>query len=133
VSGERRRPSSPGSNSQRFATGTAPDGSTYKIPQAKDSLTLIYVTEGGGWPDKPAMLLAYNETELTTGAVVEMEELRPGHGMGGLTSLRVLEVRLRLERWSATYGRVKRFVLTQPLVSEEDVQDWVSQQLENNS
>ena len=133
MSVERKRPNSPGGNSQRFAIGTAPDGSTYKIPQAKDSLTLIYVTEDGSWPERPAMLLAYNETELTAGAIVEMEELRPGHGMGGLTALRVLEVRLRLERWSATYGRVKQFVLVQRLASEEAVHDWVDQQLENHS
>ncbi len=95
---ERKRPSSLGGNRQRFVTGTAPDGSKYKIPQAKDSLTLIYVTEDGSWPEHPVLLLAYNETELTTGAVVEMEELRPGHGMGGLAALQIVEVHLHLER-----------------------------------
>jgi hypothetical protein len=126
----RKRPTSPGGNSQRFATvPQGPDGTRIKIPQAKDSLTLIYVTDDRNWPERPTMLLAYNETELREGAVVEMEELRPGHGMGSMTALRVLEVRLRLERWTGTYGRVQRFVLCIRVDNEEAVEAWVGHSL----
>ena len=108
----RKRPTALGSNSTRFATAPGPDGTKLKIPQAKDSLTALYIaTPEGGWPETHTLLLAYNETELTTGFVTRIRELRPGHGMDSLTAVRVMEVQLEIERWTAQYARVKRFVL----------------------
>lgn len=124
VSGKRRRASGDGSNSKRFATVKMPDGREAKIPAAKDASTYIcMVTPEGTWPQKALVVLLYDVTWLMEGSVFELEEMRPGHGMGNVTSLRVLSSRARVQLHEGCYGQVQRWLLCEEVAAGEEVGD----------
>lgn len=121
VDGKRRRASGEGGNSKRFAFVKMPDGREAKIPAAKDAATYICLeTPDGGWPDKALVVLLYDVTWLVEGSVLELEEMRPGHGMGGLRTLRVINSRTRLQVHEGCYGQMQRWLLCEELESVAD-------------
>lgn len=107
----RRRPSGPGGNSRRFADVTSPDGKEFKVPVAKDAATMFCLEEDGGWPKRGATLLAYDVTWAVPGAVMEIEEGRPGYGMGDRITVRVIKSTNRLVVHEGNWGQMRRWVL----------------------
>ncbi|OWL96555.1 hypothetical protein CBQ26_09260 [Deinococcus indicus] len=116
ATGKRRRASGDGGNSQRFAKVRMPDGREAKIPAAKDASTYICLeTPEGRWPDKAAIVLLYDVTWLVEDSTFELEEMRPGHGMGTMRTYRVIQTRARIQLHEGCYGQVQRWLLCEEL------------------
>lgn len=123
MTGDKRRPGGDGGNSRRFATVQQPDGSELKVPAVKDAGTFIYMTTDGQWPKHYTTVLLIDsslEDEF------ELEEGRPGHGMGNVVTVRVLERRLRVVNHPGKYGQIKRLVLVTPTVSNDEMAEMAS-------
>lgn len=121
VTGKRRKPSGMGGNSKRFATVKMPDGRQAKIPAAKDAATYVCLaTPEGGWPDKALVVLLYDVTWLVEGSVLELEEMRPGQGMGSVETLRVINSRTRLQLHEGCYGQMQRWLLCEVMESVDE-------------
>lgn len=117
----RKRPSGAGSNSRRFIERTEPDGTRVRVPAVKDAGSFVYIRENdGGWPSEPAVTLAYDAQWLTEGTVLELKEMRPGRGMGELTMVQVVEVRIQLGLFAGKYGQVHRLALVTPVAHDDD-------------
>lgn len=118
----RKRPSGVGSNSRRFAEVTTPDGSTLKVPVAKDAATFIFMaTDAGKWPRTPVTTLLVDASWILEGATLELEEMRPGRGMGSRTTVQVVEVRVVVAIHEGKFGQVKRMVLVDEVEPFDDV------------
>lgn len=116
----RTRPSGAGSNSRRFVERHEPDGSLVRVPAVKDAGSFVYIREhGGGWPNEPVVTLAYDAQWLTEGAVLELKEMRPGHGMGRLTMVQVVELRIQIGLFEGKYGQVHRLALVAPIEHDD--------------
>ncbi len=114
----RKRPSGVGSNSRRFAEIQTPDGETLKVPVAKDVGTFLFLrTPGEPWPKSPTALLLDTAVELAEGAVIEVEEIGAGSGMGGLTGASIVKVVIRVAVDST--GRYTKFAQLKRLVYAE--------------
>jgi hypothetical protein len=121
VSG-RRRAGGEGSNSQRFAHVRMPNGTEARVPAAKDAATYICLeTPEGNWPDKALIVLLYDVTWLVEGSLLEVEEMRPGHGMGTRRTLRVVKTRARVQLHEGNYGQMQRWLLCEERESIEDL------------
>jgi hypothetical protein len=115
----RRRPSGLGSNSRKFAEVRRPDGTADKVPAARDAATYLFLaTEAGAWPERFFLRFLYESPSLKPGAVVELEEMRPGQGMGRVQLFRVLEVRTRVSAYPNGYGQLRRLVLVELLSTD---------------
>lgn len=129
----RKRPSGVGSNSTRFAQVRMPNGRDARVPAAKDACTYICMaTPTGGWPDKALVVLLYDVTWLVEGGVLELEELRPGHAMGGMTTLRVVNSRTRVQLHEGNYGQMQRWLLCVEVASGEAVDSATPDDLDGN-
>lgn len=112
---KRKRPSGVGSNSRRFAEITTPEGDTLKVPVAKDVGTFLFLRDPDqAWPDAPTAVLLDAAAELNEGALIEVEEIGPGAGMGTISGVKVERVIIRVAidssgRYSK-YGQLKRLV-----------------------
>ncbi|GGO24919.1 hypothetical protein [Deinococcus humi] len=116
-----RRPSGVGSNSQRFAVVQMPDGGEAKVPAAKDAATYICeATPKGDWPKQALIVLLYDAVWLNEGSVFEVEEMRPGRGMGVLKTLRVIVARARVQLHEGRYGQMQRWVLCEEVAGEDE-------------
>lgn len=103
----RQRPSGIGSNSRRFASVD-----DTKVPVAKDAATIVYVrAHDGSWPTKPTARLLYDASWITEGVTFEVEDLRPGRGMGSVRTFIAVEVRQRITVFDGKWGQSKRLVL----------------------
>lgn len=129
----RKRPSGVGSNSRRFAQVRMPDGRDARVPAAKDAATyLCLATPTGDWPDKALVVLLYDVTWLVEGGVLELEELRPGHGMGSVKTLRVVNSRTRVQLHEGNYGQMQRWLLCVEVASGEAVDNATPDDLDGN-
>lgn len=121
----RKRPSGVGSNSRRFAEISTPDGSSLKVPIAKDVGTFLYVrNRGEAKPTEPTAVLLDAASELQEGALIEIEEFGAGAGMGTIVGARVDEVTLRLSIDST--GRFSKFAQLKKIVHLVRV-PWISE------
>jgi hypothetical protein len=125
----RKKGSGLGSNSRRFATIRHPDGREEKVPAPKDAATYIFVaTEEGDWPKTFLARLTYDITWIVDGIVFELQEMRPGRGMGEVTTVKVLDVRARIDIYPNGRAQVRRMVLVTPVPSAEERSDTFAQQ-----
>lgn len=122
----KRRPGGDGGNSRRFATISKPDGSELKVPAVKDAGTFVYLAEDGKWPKAPVTTLLIDSP---LSEEFELEEGRPGKGMGKVTTVRVLERRLRVVIHPGKFGQIKRLVLVTPTLSNDEMADMTSADL----
>lgn len=108
----RKRPSGVGSNSRRFAEHVTSEGESLKVPVAKDAGTFVFLaTADGGWPRTPVTTLLTDASWIGEGSTLELEELRPGKGMGQRTTVQVVEVRVVVAVHEGKFGQIKRMVL----------------------
>lgn len=134
MSGGRKRASGAGSNSRRFGEIRNPDGTTAKVPAVKDACTYLCMeTSTGEWPDRSFTTLLYDVTWLTEGSVFELEEMRPGHGMGSRRTLRVTSTRVRIQRHEGNYGQVQRWLLCEELSSIADRMNLTADELDGGA
>lgn len=125
----RRKASGPGSNSRRFADIRRPDGSIDRVPAAKDAATYLFqATATGDWPGQFFAKFLYDATWIEDGIVIELEEKRPGHGMGHLTTVQVLEVRARIDIYPNGHAQVRRLVLVTEVPGADDRSGHFSEQ-----
>lgn len=118
----RKRPSGVGSNSRRFAEVTTPDGETLKVPVAKDVGTFIFLaTKTGKWPRSPLTTLLTDASWIAEGSTLELEEMRPGRGMGDVLTVQVVEVKVRVSIHEGKFGQIKRMVLVDEVASYDEV------------
>ena len=121
----RKRPSGNGAHSTRFAE-VKRDGDILKIPVVKDAWAFLFLAdEGGDWPKKPSTVLLV-AADFREGDVFELEEGRPGSGMGTIMSVKVLEVVRRVVIHPGKFGPVKYMILVVPVVSNKDFGDLTS-------
>lgn len=114
----RKRPSGVGSNSRRFADVTTPAGEHLKVPVVKDVGTFLFVrSPGEPWPRKATALLLDPAVELQEGALIELEEVGAGAGMGALTGATIVRVVVRVAVDST--GRYTKFAQLKRLVYAE--------------
>ena len=123
MSGRGTRPSSLGSNSRKFEEVRTPDGQTFEVVRSRSAATLICLTENGGWPDRALTMLDYDVAHATAGALLEIEEGRPGHGLGTLTGVRVIESHTRIKVQTGRYGQLQRWVLAEVVVAGDAIGD----------
>lgn len=103
----RKRPSGNGSNSRRFSKVTTPNGEELKVPAVKDVGTFLYLSDDDGATWSRPVLILDGAYELREGALIEVEELAPGNGMGVVTGARITMVKVRVG--VDTSGRYSRF------------------------
>ncbi|MFC5600160.1 hypothetical protein [Deinococcus cellulosilyticus] len=109
--------------SQRFAKVTQPNGTELTVPQAKDVGTFIYVGDGVQYPKFPTVTLLLDGHHLTEGTIFELEEMRPGHGMGETISVQVAYVRLQVSLFPGKYGQLKRHIYCDPVIPNDEKSD----------
>lgn len=128
----RRRPSGAGSNSRRFATVKRPDGTSVKVPAVKDAGTFVYIrAHDGSWPEASIGLMAYDATWMEEGAVFQLEEMRPGRGMGSTVTVMVVEVRRTMCIFEGKFSQVRRQVLVAEVESDAELEAVALQELES--
>jgi hypothetical protein len=117
----RRRPSGPGSNSRRFADIKRPDGSIDKVPAAKDAATYLFLaTASGEWPPQFFVKFLYDAVSLDQGTVFELQEMRPGEGMGRISRLKVLSAHSRIDVYPNGHGQLRRLVLVEEMPDTDE-------------
>ena len=62
----------------------------------------------------------------------ELQEMRPGEGMGDIVTYRVAEIRNRLRRFEGRYGQVMRRILLVPVADADLIADLGVDDLEVN-
>lgn len=122
VTGKRRRASGEGGNSKRFAKVLMPNGRVAKVPAAKDAATYICVQNpDGSWPEKAITSLMYDVVWLVEGKIFGLEEMRPGHGMGDIRSVRVVESYPIIQVHEGCYGQVQRWLFCEEVPSDKAI------------
>lgn len=134
MKGGRRRPSGAGSNSTRMATATDPVTlKEVKIPTARSAATLWYVADAdGNWPARETVMVDNESAWLREDDYIELQEMRPGEGMGDIVTYRVAEIRNRLRRFEGRYGQVMRRILLVPVADADLIADLGVDDLEVN-
>ncbi|GEM44793.1 hypothetical protein [Deinococcus cellulosilyticus] len=125
----RRRPG--GESTKRLAEVTQPDGKSLKVPAAKDVGTFLYVTEDGKWPKAPTTCLLLDMPYLQVGSTIYMEEMRPGHNMGTHRFMEVIDTRVSVGVFPGKYGQVKRLLLLMERTSDEAMDAFTADDLED--
>lgn len=115
-----RRPSGLGSNSRKFTEVRAPDGKSFTVVKARSAATLLCLAEDGGWPERGFVMLDF-DLDARAGDLLEVEEGRPGKGLGEIRAVRVIESRprVRTPEGSGNYGQLQRWVLVEPVPGYE--------------
>lgn len=117
----RRRPGGITEKSTRFAEYGLPDGTKLKIPVVKDAATFVYVAdENGKWPKSPAVTLLIDLNWMAEGVVFGLEEMRPGHNMGSISTMQAIAVYNIISRFPGKYGQLKRLVLVRERKATND-------------
>lgn len=117
----RRRPSGLNANEQRFAFIKMPDGRAARVPAAKDAATYICLANADGdWTENAIGMFAYDVTWLVEGETLQLEEMRPGYGMGSLITVRVVDSLNRMQRHEGNYLQMQRFILCEEVESVAD-------------
>jgi hypothetical protein len=120
----RKKLSGLGSNSRRFATIRRPDGGEDRVPAPKDAATYIFVAnEDGSWPRTFLAKLLYDITWIEEGTILELQEMRPGHGMGQRMTVKVIEACARVDVYPAGKAQVRRLVLVTEVPDAESRSD----------
>lgn len=122
-----------GSKSRRLAEIRRPDGGIDKVPAAKDAATYLFMAEpDGSWPSRFFSKFLYDAVWIVDGVTIELEEMRPGKGMGSLSTVQAIETRSYVQVYPNGHGQVRRLVLVSEIASTDALSDLTDEDLEED-